>query len=77
MLYTLLCYLILNFRLRLRGFQNFRTSGLRVQAYFLALAALLATLQADLSVQDDHSVQNDLLATFQDDLTVQIDLLTT
>ena len=39
------------------------------RAYFLALAALLATLQADLSVQGDF------LATLQADLSVQDDFL--
>ena len=48
-----------------------------------AFATLLATLQADLSVQDglpatlqaEFSIQDDLPATFQADLSVQDDLL--
>ena len=55
------------------------------RAYFLALAALLATLQADLSVQGDFpatlqadlSVQDDILATLQADHSVQDDFLAT
>ena len=55
------------------------------RAYFLALAALLATLQADLSVQGDFlatlqadpSVQDDFWATLPADRSVQDDILET
>ena len=65
------------FSIRPRTVQSFRPSGLArdhktaCRAYFLALAALLATLQADLSVQGDFP------ATLQADLSVQDDFLAT
>ena len=55
------------------------------RTYFLASPALLATLQADLPVQDDFlatlqadlSVQDDFLAILRADLSVQADFLST
>ena len=81
-------YLILNFRWRPRAFVafgTFRASRSTCPGRQFSHGAVLASLQADLSIQDgllatfqgDLSVQNDLPATLQVDLSVQNDLLAT